>query len=126
MVRVPATLVGLALTLALSYATFMLTWWLAIPQLPIAMLPAWAVVGGLIAGRWALRPPPVPGFAVGLFVVAVEIGAGLGLGGNPMLFVEPRLALLQMISAISGAMFGTLLARRPQEPEPQPEYTPLS
>jgi hypothetical protein len=126
MVRIPAILVGLAFALGLGCATFMLSWRFAIPQLPTALLPVWTALGGMVAGRWAQRPPPVPGFAIGLLVVAVEIGVGLGLAGNLLLFVDPRLALLQVIAAISGGMLGTLLARRlEQEPQPQPEYRPL-
>jgi hypothetical protein len=128
MVRIPATLVGLALALALCIGTFELAEWSGLWQLPIALLPLCTALGGFVASRWALRPPPVPGFAVGVLVVAVEVGLGMGQDSRFLAYVDLGLALLQVIAAISGGMVGTLLARRTlrSDPQPEAEYTALS
>lgn len=127
MVRIPATLVGLALALALGIGTFELAEWSGLWQLSIPLLPLCTALGGFVAGRWALRPPPVPGVAIGVLVVAVEIGMGMGQNAGMLPFVEPGLALLQVIAAITGGMVGTLMARRTLQPDPRPEaeYTAL-
>jgi len=127
-VRIPATLVGLALALALNAGTFMLARMPAFANMPIALLPLWAAAGGLVAGRWGARPAPVPGFAVGLLVVATQIGLAAGYAPELAAYIEPSLTLLQVIAAITGGMIGTLLARRASQPEAQaePEYTALS
>jgi hypothetical protein len=127
-VRIPATLVALALALALDAGTFMLTGTLIFASVPIALLPLWAAAGGFVAGRWGAWPAPVPGFAVGLLVVATQIGLATGHLADLRAYIEPSLMLLQVIAAITGAMIGTLLARRAGQPETRakPEYTALS
>ena len=127
-VRIPATLVGLALALALNAGTFMLTGMPAVANLSIALLPLWAACGGFVAGRWSIRPAPVPGFAVGLLVVATQIGLAAGYAPELAASIEPGLTLLQVIAAITGGMIGTLLARRAGQPETraEPEYPALS
>jgi len=127
-VRIPATLVGLALALALNAGTFILTRILSPTHLSIALLPLWAACGGFVAGRWNTRPAPVPGFAVGLLVVAVQIGLAAGYAPELAGYIEPALTLLQVIAAITGGMIGTLLARRAGEPETraEPKYPALS
>jgi hypothetical protein len=127
MVRIPATLVALVLALSLSVGTFALAQVAMLAELPIALLPLWASLGGLIAGRWGKRTPPVPGFAVGLLLVACQIGAARGAYPPIQAFVKPALLLIQIIAAISGGMTGTLLARRFRQAEaPEPEYTSLA
>ena len=127
-VRIPATLVGLALALALNAGTFMLARMLWPTDLAIALLPLWAGCGGFVAGRWSSRPAPVPGFAVGLIVVATQIGLTAGYLPDLSAYIEPGLTLLQVIAAITGGMIGTLLARRAAEPQAraEPEYPVLS
>jgi hypothetical protein len=127
-VRIPATLVALALTLTLNAGTFFLARMPALAYLPIALLPLWAVAGGFVASRWALRPPPVPGFAVGLLAVATQIGIAAGYAPELRAYLEPSLTLLQVIAAITGGLIGTLLARRANQPQARakPEYTALS
>jgi hypothetical protein len=125
MVRIPATLVALVLALGLNAGTFALAQASMLAQLPIALLPLWASAGGLIAGRWGKRTPPVPGFAVGLLLVACQIGAARGVYPQIQAFISTRLLVIQIIAAISGGMTGTLLARRFRQAE-APEYTPLA
>ena len=128
MVRIPATLVALALALALDAGTFMLTGTLVFTSVPIALLPLWAAAGGFVAGRWGAWPAPVPGFTVGLMVVATQIGLATVQLPELRAYIEPSLILLQIIAAITGAMIGTLLARRASQPEPrtEAEFTALS
>ena len=126
MVRIPATLVALVLALGLTAGTFALAQVAMLAQLPIALLPLWASLGGLISGRWGKRTPPVPGFAVGLLLVACQIGAAHGAYPQIQVFIKPALLLIQIIAAISGGMTGTLLARRYSQTASEPEYTTLS
>ena len=127
-VRIPATLVALALALALNMGTFLMAHTLAFTNISIALLPLWAAAGGFVAGRWGAWPAPVPGFAVGLLIVATQIGLAAGYLPELRGYIEPGLTLLQIIAAITGGMIGTLLARRAAQPEAQaePEYTALS
>ena len=112
MVRIPALLVALAVGLALNAGTFALAQAAALSQAPIALLPLSAALGGFVAARWAQRTAPVPGFAVGLLLVACQIGAALGPYPALQPFLDPRLLLLQIIAAISGGLTGTVLVRR--------------
>jgi len=115
------------MALALNAGTFVLAQASMLAQLPIALLPLWASAGGLIVGRWGKRTPPVPGFAVGLLLVACQIGATFGVYPQIRAFMSPRLVLIQVIAAIGGGMTGTLLARRVnQTVPPEREYTPLT
>jgi len=127
-VRIPATLVALALVLGLDAGMYMLIGWLVFASVPLALLPLWAAAGGFVAGRWGAWPAPVPGFMVGLLVVATQIGLATGQLPELRRYIEPSLLLLQVIAAITGGMIGTLLARRVNQPEPrvEPEYTALS
>lgn len=127
-VRIPATLVGLALALALNAGTFLLMRMLWPTDLAIALLPLWAGCGGFVAGRWSSRPAPVPGFAVGLIVLATQIGLAAGYLPELGVYIEPGLTLLQVIAAITGGLIGTLRARRVAEPEAraEPEFPALS
>ena len=127
-VRIPATLLALALALALDAGTYMLTGTLVFASVPIALLPLWAAAGGFVAGRWGAWPAPVPGFAVGLLVVATQIGLATGQLPELRAYIEPSLILLQIIAAITGGMIGTLQARRASQPEAgvEPEYPALS
>jgi hypothetical protein len=127
-VRIPATLVALALALALNAGTFMFTGTLDFARAPIALLPLWAAAGGFVAARWGARPALVPGFAVGLLVIATQIGLATGYLPELRAYIEPSLLLLQVIAAITGGMIGTLLARRASQPETrvEPEYPALS
>jgi hypothetical protein len=127
-VRIPATLVALALALALNAGTFMLGRTLAFSSVPIALLPLWAAAAGFVAGRWGAWPAPVPGFAVGLLIVATQIGLAIGQLPELHAYIEPSLMLLQVIAAITGGMIGTLQARRAGQPATrvEPEYPALS
>src|SRR5690242_17128224 len=97
-VRIPATLVALALVLALNAGTFLLANTLMFANVPIALLPLWAAVGGFVAGRWGTWLAPVPGFAVGLLVVATQIGLATGQLPELRAYIEPGLLLLQVIA----------------------------
>jgi hypothetical protein len=127
-VRIPATLVALALALALDAGTYRLTGTLVFATVPLALLPLWAASGGFVAGRWGAWPAPVPGFTVGLMVVATQVGLVTGRLTELRAYIEPSLMLLQIIAAITGGMIGTLLARRASQPEnrAEGEYTALS
>jgi hypothetical protein len=127
-VRIPATLVALALVLVLNAGTFMLAGTFVFADVPRALLPLWAAAGGFVAGRWGAWPAPVPGFAVGLLVVATQIGLATGYRPELRAYIEPSLALLQISAAITGGMLGTLQARRASQPQArvEPEYTALS
>jgi hypothetical protein len=127
-VRIPATLVALALVLALNAGTFLLTSTLIFASVAITLLPIWAAAGGFIGGRWSARPAPVPGFAVGLLIVATQIGLATGQLLDLHAYIEPRLMLLQVIGAITGGMIGTLQARRASQPQAraETELTPLA
>jgi hypothetical protein len=120
-------LVGLALALALSAGTFLLARLPVFAQMPIALLPLWATAGGLIAGRWGVRTPPVPGFDVGMLLIAAQIGCASGAYPELRAFMLPQLLIIQVIGAIGGGMTGALLARRAGQTQPsEPEYTPLT
>ena len=84
--------------------------------------------GGFVAGRWGAWPALVPGFAVGLLVVATQIGLATGYLPELRAYIDPSLMLLQVIAAICGGIIGTLQARRASQPEAhvEPEYTALS
>jgi uncharacterized membrane protein YfcA len=127
-VRIPSTLVALALALALNMGTFLMAYTLAFTDISIALLPLWAAAGGFVAARWGARPAPVPGFAVGLLIVATQIGLAAGYLPELRGYIEPGLTLLQIIAAITGGMIGTLLARRAAQPDVQAEaeFTPLT
>ncbi|MEO7909272.1 MAG: hypothetical protein ABIV47_06445 [Roseiflexaceae bacterium] len=120
-VRIPATLVALALALALDAGTFMLTGTLVFASVPLALLPLWTAFGGFVAGRWGAWPAPVPGFTVGLLVVATQIGLASGAQPELRAYIEPSLMLLQVIAAITGGMIGALLARRASQPKARAE-----
>src|SRR5689334_17168803 len=100
-VRIPATLVALALALALDAGTFMLAGRLVFAYVPIVLLPLWAAGGGFVAGRWGAWPAPVPGFAIGLLIVATQIGLVGGYLPNLRGYIEPSMLLLQVIAAIT-------------------------
>ena len=127
-VRIPATMVALALVLALDAGSWMLTGTFALARSPLALLPLWAAVGGFVAGRWGAWPAPVPGFTVGLLVVATQIGLAIGYLPGLRSLIEPSLLLLQVIAAITGGMIGTLQSRRAAQPKVrvEPEYTAFS
>jgi hypothetical protein len=127
MVRIPATLVALVAALGLDAGAFVLARIPLLDQLPIALLPLWATAAGLVAGRWSARTPPVPGFAVGMLLVATQIGCASGAYPELRAFMLPQLLMLQVVGAIGGGMTGTLLARRAhQAQQPEPEYTSLT
>lgn len=111
-VRIPTTLVALALSLALDAGVFALAQQLALDDAPIALLPLCALAGGFVSGRWAPRPAPVPGLSVGLMLAAVQIG--LAFGYLPVLraHVAPSPIMLQIMAAMCGGLCGTILARR--------------
>jgi hypothetical protein len=121
-------MVALALALALDAGTFTLTGTLVFARVPLGLLPLWAAAGGFVAGRWGAWPAPVPGFTVGLLVVATQIGLATGRLPDLRLYIEPGMMLLQIIAAITGGMLGTLLARRASQMEVgvEPEYTAFS
>jgi hypothetical protein len=127
-VRIPATVVALALALMLNAGTFLLADPLVFASVSIALLPIWAAAGGFVAGRWGAWPAPVPGFAVGLLVVATQIGLATRQLPELRTYIEPSLMLLQVIAAITGGLIGTLLVRRASQPKAraEPEYTALS
>ena len=127
-VRIPATLVALALALVLNAGTFRLAGTQVFADVPIALLPLWAAAAGFVAGRWGAWPAPVPGFMVGLLVVATQIGLATGEVHELRAYIEPSLLLLQVIAAITGGMIGTLLARRASQLQAsaEPEYPALS
>ena len=127
-VRIPATLVALVLALALDAGTFMLAGMFMFADVPTVLLPLWAAAGGFVAGRWGAWPSPVPGFAIGLLIVATQIGLVIGYQPNLRGHIEPSMILLQVIAAITGGMIGTLLARRAGQiaARVEPEYTALS
>src|SRR5690348_16078903 len=127
-VRIPATLVALALALALDAGTWMLRGTVGFARLPLGLLPLWAAAGGFVAGRWGAWPALVPGFAVGLRVAATQIGLASGYLPELRTYIEPSMLLLQVSAAITGGMIGALQARRANQPEPrvEPEYTALS
>jgi len=127
-VRIPATLVALALVLALDAGTWMFTGTLVFARVPLGLLPLWAAAGGFVAGRWGAWPALVPGFAVGLLVIATQIGLATGYLPQLRVYIDPGLMLLQVIAAITGGMIGMLQARRASQPKTrvEPEYTALS
>ena len=116
-VRIPATLVALALALALNAGTYILTGTFVFARVPLGLLPLWAAAGGFVAGRWGAWPALVPGFAVGLLLVATQIGLATGYLPALRAYIDPSLMLLQVIAAICGGMIGTLQARRASQPE---------
>ena len=88
-VRIPATLIALGLGLALDAGAFALARAAGLAWAPIVLLPLAAATAGFVAGRWGLRPPPVPGFAVGLIIIAVQIGLAFGAAPEIRPYAEP-------------------------------------
>ncbi len=126
-IRIPATLVALALALALDAGTFALARFEPLALAPIVLLPLWAGAGGFVSARWRDTNAPAPGLAVGLLLVASQFGAALGPYPELLALLDPRLLLLQLIAAMSGGLSGAILARRSsQASQPNPELTPLA
>jgi mannose/fructose/N-acetylgalactosamine-specific phosphotransferase system component IIC len=124
-VRIPATLVAIAYGLALDAATLLMAQRLGLELAPIALLPLWALLAGIIAGRWARPPAPLPGLAVGLHLGAVQIGLAFGAVPSLRPLADTSLVMIQVMSAMSGGLIGTILARRASQ-QPEIEYSPLS
>jgi hypothetical protein len=126
-VRIPATLVALALGLALDAGTIALSERFASDWTPIVLLPLWAAVAGVVVGRWSLRAAPMPGLDVGLLIVAVQIGLAFGAAPGLRAIAEPAMVMAQITAALSGGLIGAILARRASRPaQSQPTFTPLS
>jgi hypothetical protein len=112
MVRVPSSLVGLLLALALNALVFVMARVARQPELLTTLLPLCAFAAGLLAARWGNGTSQLPGFGVGLLTLATRIGLALGLGLDLLAFTPPALALLELLAAQVGAMLGTIGARR--------------
>lgn len=126
-VRIPAVVVALALGLALDAGTFALAVTLNTAAVAIVLLPLWAALGGTVAARWAGRTAPAPGLAVGVMLVACQLGAAFGPYPAIQPLIDPRLLLLQLIAALGGGMIGMVLVRRAAgSAQPAPTLTPLS
>lgn len=112
MIRVPAVLVGLVCACVLAICAF----WAAQVQhdgrMLAASLPLITWLAGFIGSRWSLRPAPIPGLAIGVLALAIRAGLGIGVHDDMLFYIEPTVALLELIAAISGGVVGTLLARR--------------
>lgn len=93
-IRIPATLVALALALALDAGTFALARFEPLALAPIVLLPLWAGAGGFrCSARWRDTNAPAPGLAVGLLLVASQFGAALGPYPELLALLDPRLLL---------------------------------
>lgn len=125
-IRIPATWVALALALALDAGTFALARFGPLALAPIVLLPLWAGAGGFISARWRDPNAPAPGLAVGLLLVASQIGATLGPYPELAAYLDPRLLLLQLIAAMCGGLSGAVLARRLGQARHNPEFTSLA
>jgi hypothetical protein len=124
-VRIPATLVAIGYGLALDAATLLTAQRLGLDLVPIALLPFWALLAGMIAGRWSLPPAPLPGLAVGLHLGAVQIGLAFGVAPSLRPLADVSLVMLQVMAAMSGGLIGTILARHASQ-QPGIEYTTIS
>lgn len=123
MIRVPAVLVGAVCAGVLTILAFLVATWLGNRQILVVALPMIASAGGFIAGRWAAKPAPVPGLAVAIIMLAVRLGLGLGLYDALFGLVDPGVALLELIAAITGGLMGTMIVRRlAQQPAPEPDF----
>ena len=126
-VRIPAVVVALALALALDAGTFALAVGLNAAAVAIVLLPLCASAGGFVAARWASRAAPAPGLAVGVLLVACQLGAAFGPYPAIQPLLDPRLLLLQLIAALGGGLVGMVLVRRAAgSAQPAPTLTPLS
>lgn len=128
MVRIPTTLVALALGLALDAGTCALVLVFApLAGAPIVLLPMWAAAGGYVAARWSVRSAPAPGLAVGVLLVAFQVGAAFGPYPALLPLISPPVLLLQLIAALSGGLAGAVKARRAEQAAPRaPRLTPFS
>ena len=123
MVRVPAVLIGLIVAYGLGAVSFVIAGMLQDSRVLVVALPLIAWAGGFVAGRFAQRPAPVPGMAIGLMVLALRAGIGLGGFNDILLLINPAVALLELIAAITGGLMGTMLMRRTNRvPVHEPEY----
>lgn len=123
MIRVPAVLVGVVCAGVLTILAFLVATWLGNRQMLVIALPMIAGTGGFIAGRWAAKPAPVPGLAVAIITLAVRLGLGLSLYDALFGLVDPGVALLELIAAITGGLMGTMIVRRlAQQPAPEPDF----
>ena len=123
MIRVPAVLVGVICAGVLTALAFLVAARLGDRQMLVVALPMIASAGGFIAGRWAARPAPVPGLAVAMIMLAVRLGLGLGLYDTLFGLVDPGVALLELIAAITGGLMGTMIVRRlTHQPAPKPDF----
>ena len=123
MIRVPAVLVGLICAYGLAIVAVIAARLLSDDRLLIAALPIIAGFGGFIDGRWSGRPAPVPGLAVGILILAARMGLGLGMHDDLAFYIDPIVAMLELIAAVTGGLMGTIIVRRQtQQYAPKPEY----
>jgi len=112
MVRVPAVLVGLIVAYGLAAAIFAIAGVLQDSRVLVVALPLISWAGGFVAGRLAQRPAPVPGMAIGVMALALRAGIGLGGFNDMLLLIDPAVALLELIAAITGGLMGTMIVRQ--------------
>jgi len=126
-IRIPASLVGLALALALAALVYFVARLLGNRGLVALLLPACSAAGGFVAGRWAGAPPVAPGLSVGVICIAARMGLALGMREHLLAFVHPGLALLELLAAMIGGLIGVFVARHNAAPQhkTRPEYTSL-
>lgn len=129
MIRIPATLVGLGLTIMLGVVSFIAASILTYYWLLFILWPLCTTIGGFVSGRLALRVPPVPGFAVGILSVAFQIGISTAFvyDNTFQIVFTPWLPILEIITAIIGGLVGTLIAHQANRAKTQSEQqrTPL-
>lgn len=126
MIRVPSTLVGLVTAYTLAVLAFLAANTFGNEQVLVACLPLIAGVGGFISARWADKPAPIPGLAIGVLILAARIGISLGLHDTMFDYLNPIVALLELIAAVTGGLMGTVVMRRlVQQPLPKPDFGTL-
>lgn len=126
MIRVPAVLVGLMCAYGLSAVAFMLAMIVGDGRALIVLLPVIASIGGFIDGRWSVQPSPVPGLAIGILILAARLGLGLGMHDNLLQYIDPIVAMLELIAAVTGGLMGTVVTRRlTQQHAPKAGYNAL-
>lgn len=129
MIRIPAMLVGLGLTIILGILSFIVASILASYWLLFFLWPLCTAIGGFVSARLALRIPPVPGFAVGMLSVAFQVGLSIAVGYDNISLIVFTLwfPIVQIMTSIVGGVIGAFIASRASEPATQPEQqqTPL-
>ena len=125
MIRIPATLVGLGLTVILGILSLVVASILTYYSLLFVLWPLCTAIGGFVSARLALRVPPVPGLAVGILGVAFQVGLSVAVNYENVLPIVFTLwfPIVQIMTSIIGGVIGAFMASRASKSTTQTEQT---